>query len=57
MIVDIVVDAVAPRASPAVAAEQLFKHRRRVEGLRQPKRVLVDDEWPSRMIRNDRRHP
>jgi hypothetical protein len=35
MIMGIVVDAVTPRVSPAVTDEQLFKHRRGIERLRQ----------------------
>jgi hypothetical protein len=41
MIMDVAVDAVPPRASPAVAVKQLFKHGRGVERLRQPNRSFV----------------
>jgi hypothetical protein len=53
MIMGKVVDSVTPRVSPAVTDEQLFKHRRGVERLRQLNRALVDDKRPPRMIGND----
>jgi hypothetical protein len=53
MIMNVVVDAVAPGISPAVAFEQLLEHGYQVEGLRQADRALVDDKRPFRMIRNE----
>ena len=53
MIMGKVVDAVTPGVSPAVTDEQLFKHSRGVERLRQLNRALVEDKRPPRMIGND----
>ena len=53
MIMGVVIDAIAPRASPAVAVKQLFEDRRRIQARRSRNGALVDDQWPSRMIGNE----
>src|SRR5215471_12609210 len=53
VVVCVIVNAVAPRISPAVAAKQLFKYRRRIKVAREPDRAAVKDERQFRIIRDD----
>ena len=48
-----VVNAVLPGIPPAVACEQLFEYRRRIEVVRESDRTSVEDERQFRIVRND----
>src|SRR5262249_44120986 len=53
VVVCVIVNAAAPRISPAVAAKQLFKYRRRIKVGRERDRASVEDERQFRIVRND----
>src|SRR4029077_17259066 len=52
MIVQIIVDSVPPAVAPAVTFKQFLHHRGRIERTWQVDRAPIDDDRPTRVIRN-----
>src|SRR4051812_35507749 len=53
MVMDVIVNAVAPGVAPSVLHEEFLEHSRWIESTPKSHRTAVDDQRPVRMVRND----
>ena len=53
VVVNIVVDSVAPRIPPAIALKQVFEYGGRIEIVIEPHRAAINYERPARMVRDN----